>query len=81
VNLDKAVRTLEDCCKAAGLKEQPKEGQAEWYALRAYALGLSFLRSLKEKGVTTPVEFEAEYKAALRRLKGAVGGNEAGDSP
>lgn len=53
-----------------GTPRQPAPGSADFFQVRALALGLSLLRRAHSLGVTQdPASFERFYRAALNRCK------------
>ena len=50
--IDVAIGMLEEeiLSSGHGTKQQPKDGTAEWFILRARSLGLSHLRRMKQLG-------------------------------
>lgn len=69
MSLDLAIERLEAAIAMQGTSQQPREGTSDWYMLRAYALGLSFLRSAQDKSVTDPTEFENHFRHAAAVVK------------
>lgn len=63
--MDDAIKMLEDEILALGI---PREGSAGWYILRAKSLGLSFLKTVKQRGIVDPLaadSFRKDLRMAL----------------
>lgn len=71
MSLPAAIAQLEEELGALGLgKRPPAEGSADWFLVRAKALGLSHLRALQEKGLAGDLEScEKCYKGCLKHHK------------
>ena len=72
MSLKVAITELEQDLANLGLgtPAQPREGSAEWFKMRAAALGLSFLRKMQQMGLETrPGPAEKFYRDSSRRVK------------
>lgn len=50
--MEYAIKLLEEEIEALGT---PREGTTAWWTLRAKSLGLSFLRTVKQRGIVDPL--------------------------
>lgn len=72
MSLDRAIAQME--AEVAGFKQgtpdQPAEGTADWFLLRAKAIGLSNLRRMKQLEVgSDPAAAERYYRKCTSALK------------
>lgn len=72
MSIERAIVELEEQIAQyqPGTKQAPKEGTSEWFLLRAYALGLTHLRRIKQLGVESDVAAsERFYRGASKTFK------------
>lgn len=70
MSLKAAIEQLEKQVALQGTKQQPKEGETDWYLYRAAAIGLAWLRQAEHDGLAhNPRAVEVSYKLALKEAK------------
>lgn len=58
-----------------GTKQQPREGTADWFLLRAKSIGLSYLRSIEKQKLDQPASARAAdrvYKVSRGQLQDPI---------
>lgn len=70
MSLKVAIAQLQAQIATQGTKQQPKEGETEWYLYRAAAIGLAWLQQADRDGLgQNPRAVEVSYKLALKEAK------------